>query len=107
MNNERREKLENIIFDDLGTPPTAKALDQIEALFEGWVSVKERLPEYGLRVLCYYTPKQPIMEGRTMGILRRIELPKQAEHMRRLLDDNDFELAAEVTHWKSIEPPKP
>ena len=65
-----------------------------------WINVKEKLPEINKAVLCCYYPKQPIMEGRTIGILRRHELPnRKNEFIRSLLDENGFGNASQVTHW--------
>lgn len=68
-----------------------------------WINVKDELPKTGISVLCYYYPMSPVMEGRIIGISRRVEAMN--ERIRRYIDNNGFANAAEVTHWMPLPPP--
>lgn len=70
-----------------------------------WISVSERLPEEGEFVICYFYPTHPIMEGRTIGLLRRIIFTSGHKDMFIRTDKNGFVNCSEVTHWQPL--PKP
>lgn len=70
-----------------------------------WISVKEKLPSFGESVICYYTPRTPVMEGKIIGILKRQDTLDIPSGMLRLFDENGFALAAKVTHWMPLPQP--
>ena len=63
-----------------------------------WISVEESLPEFNKEVLTVYFPVHPVMEGRLLGIKKRIE---DNGHLERYLDDNGFPTGT-VTHWMHL-----
>lgn len=72
-----------------------------------WIKCSDRLPEPGSKVICYYFPKAPVMEGRIVGILTRhdrLEI-SVASGLLRHMDENGFALAAQVTHWMPLPNP--
>lgn len=83
------------IWNDYVVPSSGKSLEE-------WIKVEDRLPEFETPVLCYYFPRQPIMEGRTIGILRRVDRSLISNSLARNLDWNGFTLAADVTHWQPL-----
>lgn len=71
-----------------------------------WISVKDQLPAFEEYVICYYYPRAPLMEGRIIGLLRRIKVSDNSL-LRGLADKNQFGMASEVTHWMPLpKPPK-
>lgn len=69
-----------------------------------WIKVEDQLPEPGEKVLCFYYPNSPLMEGRTISILYRIDHKPAVRGIIR--DKNGFLGCSEVTHWMPI-PAKP
>lgn len=72
-------------------------------LEQRWISVEDGLPKENVSVLCAHIPKQPVMEGRIVSILKRI-WPIPVGSMRGLFDDNGFGNTSRVTHWQPLPP---
>lgn len=74
---------------------------------QGWISVEDGLPDYGVNVLVYGVPKQPTMSNRTLIINNRIDvkgtsIEKTAD---RYIDKFGFRNMGETFYWQPLPPP--
>lgn len=63
------------------------------------------LPDFGKRVLVWYIPTHPIMEGKTMGIDYRREYEHLNGGLRHRLEDAKGFSCGTVTHWQPLPAP--
>lgn len=79
-----------------------------EKMQREWIDVKEKLPDYGVKVLCFghEMGMNPQMGGYYTFISMRIELLKERHnrHLNSQLDENGFRRAY-VINWQPL--PKP
>jgi hypothetical protein len=70
-----------------------------------WISVKDKLPEYDVRVLVWGEHKgnNPQMGGAYPVITERVDLKETHQrNLRRYVCENDFKMMAYVTHWMPL-----
>ncbi len=73
-----------------------------------WKNVKSELPPYYKQVIVAYFPRAPVMEGRIVGVDRRIEVKGTSISgtMKEDIERNQG-FTKDVTHWMEIEPIPP
>lgn len=69
-----------------------------------WISVNDDLPEPNIEVYVLYSPRNPIMEGTTHGIMRRIT---HKTAIPTKLDPNGFAAMGGIVHYWMYPPLKP
>lgn len=68
---------------------------------DNWISVNDRLPDFGENVLVAYMPSSPIMERWGYMVTKRVNAPKGTIYAR-MMDDNNFRIDGVVTHYQPL-----
>jgi hypothetical protein len=70
-----------------------------------WISVKDRLPEIGQEVLCFYTIGEfQYYEVGRIAEISTLQVSKREAHRSIKWKDNEHNIIT-PTHWLPLEPP--
>jgi predicted homoserine dehydrogenase-like protein len=67
-----------------------------------WISVEERLPDLGKRVIVEYKPDQPIMEGTIIKVDERIYTKNLPGELRKRIDARNGFRYYNVVRWQEL-----